>query len=129
MVPIMLLLLCGQFKNSNVIVEIQQEIQILNLINGLELSDYQMEFILKKAKDAEKIRTDFQKKLKRNEDQIIEIYEQLKENRIKDETIPDPLRNRIYYTEGKLHGYKENLSDSLKKLAQEVKNILEGNQI
>ncbi len=48
---LLILLLFNQTDIIDNITGIQKEIQILNLINGLELSENQMNFILEKSKE------------------------------------------------------------------------------
>ena len=43
--------------------ELQREVQLLNLLNGLELSADQMRFILEIAQEAQEIREEFQARL------------------------------------------------------------------
>jgi 3-deoxy-D-manno-octulosonic acid (KDO) 8-phosphate synthase len=50
---LLILLLFNQTDLINNITRTQREIQILNLINGLELSKSQMDFILEKAQETE----------------------------------------------------------------------------
>lgn len=129
MMPFLLLLLFSQDNRPHEIAKIQREIQILNLVNGLELSEYQMEFILEKAKEEKKIREDFQEKIEENEEHVLTTFNQLKENRIEDGVIPNSLKKRVHYTSSRLQDEKMEMSESIDAIVQEVENVLEGNQI
>ena len=102
---LLILLLFNQTDIFDNITRTQREIQILNLINGLELSENQMNFILKKAKKTEKIKDNFYKEIS-NEKTSHQILNQLKENRMENEEIPDELRKMVHYAEEKIKNIK-----------------------
>ena len=128
MLPIILLVLLNQDIMAKEIGKVQEEIRILNLVNGLELSKPQMEFIMDRAKQVEKMRDDCRQNIGYYENTLLWTFNQLKENRINDQMTPDALRDKVYAAEGKIHDYKVTLSESIDKIAQEVENELEGNQ-
>jgi 3-deoxy-D-manno-octulosonic acid (KDO) 8-phosphate synthase len=96
----LILLLFNQTDLIDNITRTQREIQILNLINGLELSKSQMDFILEKAQETEQIKNELSKE--NNNDKItLQILDQLRENRMKNQEIPDELRKMVHYAEKK----------------------------
>jgi hypothetical protein len=125
---ILILLLFNQTDIIDNITGMQKEIQILNLINGLELSENQMNFILEKAKKTEKIKDNFYKEIS-NEKTTHQILNQLKENRMENEEIPNELRKRVHYAEEKMRDYRLIMHESIENLANEVENMLDPNQI
>jgi hypothetical protein len=129
MIPCVLLFLCSEADGVREIARIQQEIRIINLVNGLELSTYQMNFILEKAKEAEEIRNDFITTIEDNEGAVLVTFNELKKNRMQDDVVPQTLQRQVYTTEGRFQDKKTKVSESLKQIAQDVEGILEGNQI
>ncbi|KPJ72784.1 hypothetical protein AMJ52_05170 [candidate division TA06 bacterium DG_78] len=129
MIPFMLLFLYSEADGVREIAQIQQEIRIINLVNGLELSAYQIDFILEKAKEAEEIRKDFLKTIEANEGAMLTTFNELKKNRMKDDVIPQTLQRQVHTTEGRFQDKKTEVSESLEQIAREVEGILEGNQI
>ncbi len=102
---LLILLLFNQTDLIDNITRTQREIQILNLINDLELSKNQMDFILEKAQETEQIKNELSKE--NNNDKItLQILDQLRENRMKDQEIPDELRKMVHYAEEKIKNIK-----------------------
>jgi hypothetical protein len=124
MIPILLLLI-QDHEDMKRMAKVQQEIQIINLINGLELTQYQIGFILAKAKEAEQIKEGFYE----SGDRLSMILNELRENRIEDKVITDGLRKKVYGTENQLYEQRTNMEISLKALAKEIEAILDGHQI
>jgi len=96
----LILLLFNQTDLIDNITRTQREIQILNLINGLELSKSQMDFILEKAQEIEQIKNELSKE-NNNDKTTLQILDQLRENRMKNQEIPDELRKMVHYAEKK----------------------------
>lgn len=124
---LLILLLFNQTAIIDNIAKIQREIQILNLINGLELSKSQMDFIIEKAREIEQIKDDFSTKI--NNETTLQILDQLRENRIKNQEISDELRKMVHYAEEKMHDYRLSMFESIEKMANEVEHMLDPNQI
>jgi uncharacterized protein YciW len=129
MIPCVLLFLYGEVDGVHEIAQIQQEIRIINLVNGLELSPYQMNFILEKAKEAEEIRNDFLAIIEDNKEAMFTTFNELKKNRMKEDVVPQTLQMQVYSAEGQFHDKKTEMSESLEQIARDVETILEGNQI
>jgi len=81
--------------------ELQREVQLLNLLNGLELSADQMRFLLEKAQEAQKIREEFKGKADGNVAETTEVLSELRTILMKGENIPDSLREQWYSTHSK----------------------------
>jgi len=109
--------------------QIQEDIRLLNLINGLELTKDQMIFILRQAKEAQKIKEECENKLKEYEDVIIEVFKELRKNRMTDEEIDEALRVKIGRAEDKLKNLKHEMDEGLGELGEQIKQKLEGQQI
>jgi len=102
---LLILLLFNQTDLIDNITRTQREIQILNLINDLELSKNQMDFILEKAQETEQIKNELSKE--NNNDKItLQILDQLRENRMKNQELPDELRKMVHYAEEKIKNIK-----------------------
>jgi hypothetical protein len=129
MVLFVLLFLYSEADGVREIAQIQQEIRIINLVNGLELSPYQMNFILERAKEAEEIRQDFLETIEDNEESMLTTFNELKKNRMKDDVVSQTLQRQVHTTEGRFQDKKMEVSESLEQIAREVEGILEGNQI
>jgi hypothetical protein len=109
--------------------ELQREVQLLNLLNGLELSADQMHFLLEKAQEAQKIREEFKGKADGNVAETTEVLSELRTILMKGENIPDSLRERWYSIHGKNLELRGEYEKEMTRIAQEVQSILESHQI
>ncbi|HEC77600.1 MAG TPA: hypothetical protein ENI34_00470 [candidate division WOR-3 bacterium] len=124
---LILLMLFTQTKGE--ITKIQREIQILNLINGLELSKYQMIFILEKTHEVDQIKAEFYEEIESNAELFLEILKRLKENRMKNKEIPDELRRAVFLAEERMHSLRAEMYKSIDSIINEVIAVLDGNQL
>lgn len=125
---LLILLLFNQTDLIDNITRTQREIQILNLINGLELSKNQMDFILEKAQEIEQIKNELSKEIS-NDKTTLQILDQLRENRMKNQELPDELRKMVHSAEEKMHDYRLSMFESIEKMANEVEHMFDPNQI
>ena len=109
--------------------ELQREVQLLNLLNGLELSADQMRFLLEKAQEAEEIREEFKGKADRNIEETTAVLSELRDILMKGENIPDSSREQWYSTHGKNLELRGEYDQEMTRIAREVQGILEGHQI
>jgi outer membrane murein-binding lipoprotein Lpp len=109
--------------------ELQREVQLLNLLNGLELSADQMHFLLEKAQEAQKIREEFKGKADGNVAETTEVLSELRTILMKGENIPDSLRERWYSIHSKNLELRGEYEKEMTRIAQEVQSILESHQI
>jgi hypothetical protein len=109
--------------------ELQREVQLLNLLNGLELSTDQMRFLLEKAQEAQKIREEFTGKADGNVAETTEVLSELRTILMKGENIPDSLRERWYSIHSKNLELRGEYEKEMTRIAQEVQSILESHQI
>ncbi|MFQ6013935.1 MAG: hypothetical protein ACE5NP_00650 [Anaerolineae bacterium] len=109
--------------------DLRREIQLLNLINGLDLSTEQMRFIVEKAREAEGIREEIKGEAQGNIEDTAEVLEELRATLMQGENISSSLRERFYSVEGKNHGFKEKYEEEMTGIALEIEEILGGHQI
>ena len=109
--------------------ELQREVQLLNLLNGLELSADQMRFLLEKAQEAEEIREELQDKADENVEETVAVLSELRATLMRGENIADPSRERWYSIHGKNLELREEYEEEMTRIAREVQGILEGHQI
>ena len=107
---------------------IRKEIIGLNLINGLELSQEQMEIILKGAEERKQIAEDFQKLiLHLNDDVDVELKE-IKACLDKGKNIPSSTAQRFHKISNEIKRKKRETEERIRKLAASIKEILEPHQ-
>jgi hypothetical protein len=108
---------------------LQREVQLLNLINGLELSADQMRFLLEKAQEAEKTREEFKVKAEKNVEETATVLTELRATLMRGESIADSLREQWFSARSKNLELREEYEEEMTRIAQEVQGILEGHQI
>jgi len=111
------------------IASLRREIQLLNLINGLELSTEQMRFIIEKAEEANQLRKEMKSKAEEKAGEIVEALEELKSALMEGDNISPQIRKRVHDAQGKERKLKEEYDEKIERLAVEIEGILEGHQI
>ncbi|HID94025.1 MAG TPA: hypothetical protein EYP60_08005 [bacterium (Candidatus Stahlbacteria)] len=119
-------------KRLDILLEVHKEIQLLNLINGLDLDREQMEVIIQRAEAAKKIRDEFLSKIKENSQEIAQTFQTLRELRddlMQDKNISQNLRRRVHEANVRVKQLKERYDERITELALEVKGILHEHQL
>jgi len=108
---------------------LRREVVLLNLINGLGLSQEQMEFILQKAQEAQSLREEYLTQGQQELQQSVEILQELRDTLMRGENIPDELKQRFREQEARNKEKVREYEDRMNELAEEVKGILEEHQL
>jgi len=108
---------------------LRREIQLLNLLNGLELNPEQMRFILKKAEEAQALREEYLQKAEGRADETSAVFSELRDTLMQGENISDSLKGKVYEVEGKNKELKKEYEEKILALAKEVESILEEHQL
>ena len=111
------------------VANLRRDIQLLNLINGLDLSAEQMQFILDRAKEAEAIREETKGRAEGNAAATSQVLTELRETLMRGEVISSELRDQFFSVERENHTLKEEWEQEMARLAQEVEENLEGHQL
>jgi hypothetical protein len=111
------------------VAELRRDVQLLNLINGLDLSAEQMQFILDRARKAEAIRTETKGVAQGNAAATSRVLSELRETLMRGEVISSELRDEFFSVEGENHALKEEWEQEVARLALEVEETLEGHQL
>jgi hypothetical protein len=108
-------------------VDLQRQIQLLNLINGLELTPDQMRLILEKAQEAKMTR----EALKAEGDiaEMEAILAEITDTLMKGQNVPDELRDSFFSAKAANKRLLERYKKEALHLAEEIEEILEGHQL
>ena len=109
--------------------ELQREVQLLNLLNGLELRASQMRFILEKAQEAEKTREEFKVKAEKNVEETVAVLTELRATLMQGENVADSSRERWFSIHSENQQLREEYEAEMTRIAREVRVVLEGHQI
>jgi len=108
------------------------EIRLLNLINGLELDEEQMAFIIQKAGEAEQLKADFSEMVNNGNPEIakaLQTLQELKDILLKGENIPDDLKAETHKASLLTKEMTLEYQDRVSQLAFEIKEILQPHQL
>lgn len=108
---------------------LRREVQLLNLLNGLELSADQMRFLLEKAQEAEEIREELKSRADENVEETVAVLSELRATLMRGENIADSSTERWHSIRSKNLGVRKEYGHEMSRIAQEVQAILEGHQI
>ena len=111
------------------VANLRRDVQLLNLINGLDLSAEQMQFILDRAREAEAIREEIKSRAQGNAAATSQVLSELRETLMRGEVISSELRDEFFSVEGENHVLKEEWEQEMARLAFEVEGTLEGHQL
>jgi len=109
--------------------KVKKEIQLLNLINGLELNEEQVELIIKKAKEAAEIREEYKKVKQETETEFVSVLQDLRENLLQGKVVSSDLKTKVLKSNKLIKELKENCNKSITDLAVSIKNKLYGHQL
>jgi hypothetical protein len=105
-----------------------RDIQLLNLINGLELSDGQRSAIAGRAREAEAARRGIEGERAAVEREYASILTELRGVLVEGRTAPEELKKRLHRAREARSRLEERLDAKLKSLSGEVEKVLEGHQ-
>lgn len=117
---------------SEEIKKVIEQIQLLNLINGLELSEEQMEFIIQKAEEAEQLRAELLEEVNGDNSAItgaLFTFQELRDILLKGENIPDSLKAQTHEASMLTREMTLEYQDKILQLAYEIKEILQSHQL
>ena len=107
---------------------LEQEVRLLNLINGLELSPEQTQFILQKAQEAKALRKKCNAEIQRHSQALEEVLGDLKDDLVEGKNTSSS-RPRVFRAKHKVDELKDELTEQINAIAKEVEGKLEGHQI
>lgn len=106
---------------------LRREVQLLNLINGLELTPDQMRFIIEKAQEVQEMREELQAEA--SVEEMAGVLEKFKTTLMAGENVPPDLIDRFHTLKIQLEAAEDNYKSEVMYIAGEVEEILEEYQL
>ncbi len=106
---------------------LREEIRLLHLINGLELTSAQMRFVLERACRVRDLRD--QISAAEEVAQRRAVLEEFHAKLLKRESIDQPLEKRLNHVEAEIHDVLYSAKDEIERMAREVQDDLEDFQL
>lgn len=108
---------------------LRREIRLVNLINGLELDSEQMEMILTRAREVEKLRQEFEATLRLRQAEMERVLEEIKSYRKHNQEVPSAAAQSFHRLQTEFKESRFNLMEKTREYAKEIENTLEEHQV
>ncbi len=108
--------------------DLGRQVQLLNLLNGLELSPEQMNIVLEKARQAEEVRGRYREQAEERRQETDTVVGEIRAVLMAGQVIPEELAARYHAMAGENKSLRERFSAEMDRLAREVEDILEDHQ-
>jgi len=109
--------------------EIRREIRLVNLINGLDLNSMQMEMILTRARETEKLRQESEAELRLRQEEMERVLEEIKFYRKDNQEVPSATVQRFHGLQKELRESRFGLVEKIREQAREIERVLEEHQL
>ena len=109
--------------------EIRREIRLVNLINGLDLNSMQMEMILTRARETEKLRQESEAELRLRQEEMERVLEEIKFYRKDNQEVPSATVQRFHGLQKELRESRFALVEKIREQAREIERVLEEHQL
>ncbi|NIO48053.1 MAG: hypothetical protein GTN73_01240 [Candidatus Aminicenantes bacterium] len=109
--------------------QLQREIRLLNLINGLDLTQEQMEMILRSAEESKKLRERFIATLLYQQDKMEESLKEIKSYLGERKEIPPDVVQNYRRLDKEIKKARLEMQESVRDLARQIEEGLESHQI
>ncbi|MDY6876025.1 MAG: hypothetical protein SWK90_07500 [Chloroflexota bacterium] len=109
------------------IADLHREVQLLNLINGLELSPEQMRLIVGKAQEVQELHEELETEA--DEEEMTSVLEEFRATLMAGENIPPDLVEQWHIVQGQFHTARDAYEVELTRIAGEVEAGLEEHQL
>ncbi len=108
---------------------LRREIMVLNLIQGLELSFDQMQFLLAKTRESQRLVQEAQLNYSRRKPELLQVMEEIRRYRQENQEVPAALSQRFHSIEAEIKREKGRVQEALRSLAREVEKNLAPHQL
>ncbi len=109
--------------------ELRREIRLLNLMNGLDLTQEQMEIILASAKESQRLMAQFEHILRNSQDEMEAVLEEIRGYLRENTEIPSQTVQKYHRLDRENRKERLKIQSKMKGLAREVEECLEPHQL
>lgn len=108
---------------------LRREIRVLNLVNGLELSLEQMQLILERATESQRLLQEARLNYISRQSELDRLLEEIKRYRLDDKDVPPELAQRFHSLDTELKKERARIQEALQFLARDIEKSLKPHQI
>ena len=109
--------------------KLRKEIRLLNLFNGLDLTQEQMKTILDGARESQKLRDEYESALARVQDQMEEALDSIRVYLSEDREIPPQTVRDYHSLDREVRKVRLQVQERIAELAREIEESLEPHQL
>lgn len=109
--------------------ELRREIRVLNLMNGLDLTQEQMEIILTSAREYQGLMARFEHILRNSQDEMEAVLEEIRSYLRENEEIPSQTVQKYHRLDRESREERLKIQEKMKESAREVEECLEPHQL
>lgn len=108
---------------------LKREIRVLNLVNGLELSFEQMQLILEKATESQRLLQEARLHYSSKQPELDQVLEEIKRFRLNDKEVPPELAQRFHSLDTELKKERARIQEALQLMARDIEQSLQPHQV
>ena len=108
---------------------LRQDIQLLNLVNGMYLTREQMQELVKVIRVAERLNAEHQARMQEYSNAAQPVLQELRQSLITGQNTPEELEGRVHHVQGPIHKDLEEHQKKMMMLVDDVRQILNENQL
>ncbi len=116
-------------EKENPLTELQRDIVLLNLVNGLYLTTDQTETLIQVIENADEIKKDYQNEINRWQSDFLEVLEEIKDVLLRGEELSENLKKQYHEMKKIQFQIEDTFGEQLIELESEVTHLLTPNQL
>ena len=109
--------------------QLNRDIILLNLVNGMHLTQNQKVILINKIAEAEDFREHYQNEIKKRKKEIENVLKDVREVLLRGEEISGTLKQRVHKMKKIQHSLEDEMGQNLIGLENEIKELLTPNQL
>lgn len=112
------------------IARLRKEIQLLNLINALELSEKQITYILRKAEEVQKAKIEFAQEIEKRHSQIVKVLTTVRNTLVENKPLSQKLKKEVHKIERQFKQIKKYVyGERISNIISQVEEVLSPHQL
>jgi hypothetical protein len=116
-------------KTRNKLIQLNRDITLLNLVNGMYLSAEQMESLIGKIEEAEKIRENFLREIENRDNHFEDVLQDVRDVLLQGDEIPEELKRRVHQMKEMQHRLEDERGEKLLHIQASINDLLTPNQL
>lgn len=116
-------------QKENPLAELQRDIVLLNLVNGLYLTTDQTEALIHMIENADEVKENYQKEMNRWQSDFQDVLKEIKDVLLQEEELPEDLKKQYHEMKKIQFEIEDEFGEKLLELESEATHLLTQNQL